>query len=196
MNRDWNILCWNVRGINDDSKWKSIRNKIEESACNIFVCKKLREFFGLHYVRNFAPKRFDKFDFYPSKGASGGIIVIWMSSVFAAVTMEKHSFAIRVQFTSLMNIGSWTLVYGPSHGPSRVDFVNWLTDLDIGIDDCWIILGDFNFYRHDENRNKPSGNNNDMATFNNIINHLGLIKLPLKGRSYTWSNMQSSPLLE
>lgn len=35
-----------------------------------------------------------------------------------------------------------------------------------------------------------------MAIFNNIINHLSVIELPLKGRSYTWSNMQSSPLLE
>lgn len=35
-----------------------------------------------------------------------------------------------------------------------------------------------------------------MTTFNNIISHLGLIEPPLKGRSYTWSNMQDTPLLE
>jgi len=28
------------------------------------------------------------------------------------------------------------------------------------------------------------------------IGHLGLIELPLKGRAFTWSNMQQSPLLE
>jgi hypothetical protein len=49
-----------------------------------------------------------------------------MSSAFAAVTLEKHSFAIQIQFTSVMNSDSWTLVnvYGPSQG-----------------------LEDFNFYR-------------------------------------------------
>lgn len=26
--------------------------------------------------------------------------------------------------------------------------------------------------------------------------HLGLLELPIKGRSYTWSNMQENPLLE
>ena len=37
---------------------------------------------------------------------------------------------------------------------------------------------------------------NDMFIFNDIIGHLGLLELPIKGRSYTWSNMQDIPLLE
>lgn len=37
---------------------------------------------------------------------------------------------------------------------------------------------------------------NDMLLFNDLIGHLGLLELPLKGRSYTWSNMQQDPLLE
>ena len=35
-----------------------------------------------------------------------------------------------------------------------------------------------------------------MMLFNEIIGHLGLLELPLKGRSFTWSNMQPDPLLE
>jgi hypothetical protein len=31
--------------------------------------------------------------------------------------------------------------------------------------------------------------------FNELISHLGLLELPLKGRSYIWSNMQQNPLL-
>lgn len=34
-----------------------------------------RESFDIHYIRKFAPKRFDKFDYCPSLGASGGILV-------------------------------------------------------------------------------------------------------------------------
>jgi hypothetical protein len=37
---------------------------------------------------------------------------------------------------------------------------------------------------------------NDMLVFNDIIHHLRLIELPLKGRSYTWSNMQDQPLMQ
>jgi hypothetical protein len=40
------------------------------------------------------------------------------------------------------------------------------------------------------------GDVNDMFLFNDIIGHLGLLELPLKGRAYTWSNMQEQPLLE
>ena len=40
------------------------------------------------------------------------------------------------------------------------------------------------------------GNLGDTLIFNDAIRHLGLIELPLKGRAYTWSNMQSNPLLE
>jgi hypothetical protein len=58
------------------------------------------------------------------------------------------------------------------------------------------MIGDFNFYRSEQNRNKSGGNFNDSNIFNNIISHLGLIELPIKGRSYPWSNMQESPLLE
>lgn len=74
--RAWNVLCWNVRGINDSDKWDAIRNKIEERNASIFCLQATkREVFDIQYIRKFAPRRFDKFDFSPSSGASGGILV-------------------------------------------------------------------------------------------------------------------------
>jgi hypothetical protein len=46
-----------------------------------------------------------------------------------------------------------------------------------------------------ENRNRDGANMTDIATFNEIISYLGLIELPIKGRAFTWSNMQMDPLL-
>jgi hypothetical protein len=40
------------------------------------------------------------------------------------------------------------------------------------------------------------GNMQDIMVFNEIISNLGLQKVPLKGRNFTWSNMQQDPLLE
>jgi hypothetical protein len=74
--------------------------------------------------------------------------------------------------------------------------MNWLYNLTIEDEDLWLFMRDFNFYKSDENRNRLGGNFNDSLVFNDIISHLGLIELPIKGRSYTWSNMQNSPLLE
>lgn len=58
------------------------------------------------------------------------------------------------------------------------------------------LTGDFNFTRSLDNRNLSGRDVNDIFLFNEIIGHLGLLELPLKGRSYTWSNMQENPLLE
>ena len=60
----------------------------------------------------------------------------------------------------------------------------------------WIVMGDFNFIRSPEDRNRPSGDVNQMLPFDEAISNLGLIELPLKGRQFSWSNMQDSPLLE
>jgi hypothetical protein len=58
------------------------------------------------------------------------------------------------------------------------------------------MLGDFNFIRSPTNRNKAGGNVNDMLTFNAFIREQHLIEISIKGRKYTWSNMQDNPLLE
>jgi hypothetical protein len=63
-------------------------------------------------------------------------------------------------------------------------------------DTDWLIMGDFNFIRSPADRNKPGGDLNDMLLFNEEISNLGIVELPLKGRKFTWSNMQKDPLLE
>ena len=103
-----------------------------------------------------------------------------------------------MEFKSKHTSETWSLVsvYGPCQGPARDEFVQWLYNLDIRFGQNWLLLGDFNFMRSLENRNLPGGDVNDIFLFNEIIGHLGLVELPIKGRQYTWSNMQTSPLLE
>ena len=134
----------------------------------------------------------------PSSGASGGLLVVWNTALFAGKLIESNSFGIMVEFMSVHNSQTWTLVsvYGPCQNPARDNFINWLHDITIPVDANWLLLGDFNFMRSMDNRNKPGGDINDMFIFNEVIGHLGLIELPIKGRKYTWTNMQTAPLLE
>jgi hypothetical protein len=60
----------------------------------------------------------------------------------------------------------------------------------------WLVVGDFNLYRHPLDRNKPGADIADMLMFNEAISSLGLIELPLKGQRFTWTNKQHPPLLE
>lgn len=197
--RNWNVLCWNVRGINSEAKWNAIRQKIEESACAVFCLQETkREIFDAAYVKKFAPRRFDKFVYSPSRGTSGGVFVGWNSAVFDGQIVVQTDHAIVLNMKACVNADSLNLVnvYGPSSGLERDVFVQWLNDLDIDANDNWIVMGDFNFYRSLENRNKPGGDINDIFIFNEIISNLGLLEVPLNGRNYTWSNMQDNPLLE
>jgi hypothetical protein len=117
--------------------------------------------------------------------------------MFSGQILLEECFGLAINFTSLISHDSFVVVnvYGPCEGTSRENFVAWLFSLNIGSDDLWLILGDFNFYRFVENRNRDGANMNDIATFNEVISYLGLIALPIKGRSFTWSNMQIDPLL-
>lgn len=86
------------------------------------------------------------------------------------------------------------VVYGPCRQPARDLFVNWLYNLDMDEEELWMLVGDFNCYML--KIEVDQGDFNDSLVFNNIISHLGLVELPIKGRSFTWSNMQANPLLE
>jgi hypothetical protein len=144
-----------------------------------------RSSFDHSYIKKFAPKRFDKFAFSPSVGASGGIFVGWNSSIFVTFTSNHSGLVCTI-----------VSVYGPCTGPERNNFLSWLHQLNIPDNDLWLIIGDFNFYRSVANRNRPGADMNDIFLFNAMISDLGLVELPLKGRAFTWSNMQHSHLIE
>ncbi|KAJ1296023.1 hypothetical protein BS78_01G267000 [Paspalum vaginatum] len=175
--RNWNILSWNIRGMNHKNKWDALRQKLDESACAIACIQETkRESFDMRYIRQFAPKRFDAFDYIPSVGASGGSVV------------EKCSFALTVDFTSTHNLSAWRLtsVYGPCAEPARMEFITWFKALDVHSHEDLLVVWDFNFYCSLANRNKPGGSLANVLKFNDAIGENGLIELPLKGRGFTW----------
>jgi exonuclease III len=195
----WKVLCWNIRGLNAHDKQLALFNKIVESGCAVACVQETKkENFDRHFIKQCCPKQFDTFAFSPSVGASGGILVVWKSSVFKGSLIQIQRFGIIVEFESVHTRQKWTLVvvYGPCQGEQRDLFVQWLYDLIIPDDELWLFMGDFNFIRSQDNRNRPGANINDMFLFNELIDHLGLLELPIKGRAYTWSNMQRDPLLE
>ena len=131
-------------------------------------------------------------------GASGGLLVVWNESIFKGETLFKNSFSISVKFTSVHNGDSWILtnIYGPCQDEARAEFIDWFQNIVIPDDQNWLIVGDFNYIRYTINRNREGGNVNDMLAFNEAISALALVEIPIKGREYTWSNMQNAPLLE
>jgi hypothetical protein len=54
-------------------------------------------------------------------------------------------------------------------------------------------MGDFNMIRSYMDRNRPGGSPNIMLLFNSLIQQHDLEEIPLKGKNFTWSNMQDNP---
>lgn len=180
--KQWKVLCWNVGGLNSESKWDSIRDKIVESKCDIVCLQQTKkEFIDTSFIKKICPPYLDAFVFLPSVGASGGIITIWKSSLFAGHLVFQNDFSISVDFTSKYNNEEWTFtnVYGPYTTERKRLFTDWLGSIQISDDADWLLVGDFNLIGSPEDRNKPGGSISEMFMFNEAISTLGLVDLPL-----------------
>ena len=93
--------------------------------------------FDVREIKSFCPKHFDTFAFAPSVGASGGILVVSNSAVLYGLLVDVQPFAVTINFTSRQNNEQWKLVsvYGPCQGEPRDNFVNWLYNIDIPVDE-------------------------------------------------------------
>ena len=64
IERTWKILSWNVRGVNAERKWDTIRDKILNSACDIVCLQETKkETFDSQFLKRICPRDFDEFDF-------------------------------------------------------------------------------------------------------------------------------------
>jgi exonuclease III len=97
--KSWNVLCWNIKGLNAENKWESLKNKVNESQCDVICLQETKkENFDILFIKLFCPPSFDSFCFIPSIGASGGILVAWKGEVFEGREVFRNDFALSVEF--------------------------------------------------------------------------------------------------
>jgi exonuclease III len=180
QNRSIKILVWNVRGINSQGKWDALRDKIGESGASIIYLQETkRSNFDASYLKKLCPRNLSKFEFFPSDGASGGLIIIWNPAMFVGSLLSANAYSVTVKFICSLTGKSFGLtnIYGPSNGVEKATFINWLYNFDFTDLDDWLLAGDFNLIRSPENRNRVGGNLNDMMLFNDLIQHLDFKRL-------------------
>ena len=115
--RNWKELCWNVHGLNSETRQRSVREKFSESQC-VVACLQETKLSDCprSLIKSICPMGFDHFIESPSRGASGGILTVWRSNVSKGALIEVKPFGIVISFTSVHNNDQWFLVnvYGPS----------------------------------------------------------------------------------
>jgi hypothetical protein len=154
--------------------------------------------FDQGYIRNFCPRNLDSFDYLPSVGSSGGMLVVWNGAKFFGHVIFQNEFAMSIEFTSSISNASWVLtnVYAQCTPDGKQRFLNWFHNIDMAEDTDWLVVGDFNLLRKPEDRNRSGGNISEMLEFNAAISNQRLEELKLYGTKYIWTNKQLSPLLE
>lgn len=133
-NRSWNILNWNIRGLNADDKQRAVRLKIDENSCAVYCLQETKmQHIDHSKIRKWAPKRFNQFVYHPAEGQSGGITVGWASNMFSEQVVHNLNYAITVKLTSMhtAEVFLLTTVYGPCQGEQREEFINWHASLEI-----------------------------------------------------------------
>jgi hypothetical protein len=129
--------------------------------------------------------------------SSGGTIIIWQSNRFDGHVIFHNNYVMSVEFQSSLSGAIWVLanVYAPT-SEGKTEFLNWLHDYVMPDETDWLLVGDFNLIRRPSDHNRPGGNVHEMFWFNEVICYLRLEELSLQGNRFTWSNKQTSSLLE
>lgn len=150
--------------------------------CDIICFQETKkDSFEPSFLRKICPPPFDSYDFLPSVGASGGILIAWKGSLFSGNRLSFENFALTIEFCSKHDNSKWVLtcVYGPCTTEGKTVFLNWLKNIQMAPEVDWIVLGDFNLIRKLEDRNKPGGDLSEIFRFNAAISHLGVNEIVL-----------------
>jgi exonuclease III len=175
------------------------RKKITDAACDVFCLQETKkDTCDLAFLRNICLPDFDRFEFVPSIGASGGLITAWKSRNFSGGLCFSNQYGISISLSSTISDDNWivTNLYGPCTPEGKKNFTDWFKQIQMPTNIDWIVVGDFNLMRKPQDRNREGGDLNEMFMFNDAISALALNEIVLQGRKYTWSNMQLSPLLQ
>ncbi len=192
------VCSWNVRGLNDLVKRgliKSVVSRLKESVL-CFQETKICEF-SRSFICSFARSYFDKCHFIKAVGASGGIFTGWNYRYFTCVEVLvwDYSLTLRLKHHNIGFLFLLTNLYGPPSWQGKEEFCRELVALKGECIGPWVVCGDFNFTRNQNERRGRCWSRKLMLMFSNLINELELVDLPLGNQQYTWSNMQSNPTM-
>ncbi|RVX20328.1 Transposon TX1 uncharacterized 149 kDa protein [Vitis vinifera] len=190
------IISWNVRGLGSSNKRREIKDFLRlEKPDVVMIQETKKEKCDKRLVGSVWTVRNKDWVILSACGASGGILFIWDSKKLSKEEVVLGSFSISVKFV-LEGCGPlWiSTVYGPNSPSLRKDF--WVELYDIyGLTfPLWCVGGDFNVIRRSSEKLGGSRLTSSMRDFDSFISESELLDPPLRNASFTWSNMQESPM--
>lgn len=199
MNRSFMVCSWNVRGLGDPVKCGDVLVELLASNPNLVMLQETKlSIIPDRKLYSFLPRRLNSFVFSAASGSSGGMLIAWSDSLFTCLGSSTTPNTLSVHLTSTLTGSSFyiTNVYAPASPEVRYAFLDEFKSIVPPHHTPWMISGDFNMIRFSHEKNNANFRFAEAEAFNDCINDMSLIELPLTDRSFTWSNKRSRPTLE
>jgi hypothetical protein len=139
------------------------------------------------------------YDYVPTIGVSGGILLGWNTDMWAVseVTKGRFSISAKIAETGSSNTPWWiTVVYGPQPDHEKVEFLDELLSFRDVHPGPWFLCGDFNMIYRAQDKNNGRLDRRCMRRFRSFLNRAHLEELHLIGRRFTWTSERERPTLE
>jgi exonuclease III len=191
------ILIWNARGLNQKDRRNAVRDVILSTNADV-VClqeTKVADMTQRLFLSSFGSS-YDKFITLPANGTRGGVLIAWKSSVCQALASRVDHFSVSVRFTEQEGRNWWfTGVCRPQDDDEKVAFLQELREVRALCSGPWLVAGDFNLIYKASDKNNSNLDRAMMRRFRCFLDDSEVLKIPLFGRKFTWSNEGASPTL-
>lgn len=131
--KDCNLLCWNVRGLNDGAKRASVRNQVLSTGATIVCLQETKISAWTHslLVETVGTELASNAAFLPSVGTCGGILIAASNRFFKLNQQHLTAHTVSVTVTMRAENKTWTLtgVYGPQSDIDKLLFLQEIMDL-------------------------------------------------------------------
>lgn len=198
MSRTLSFFNWEVHGLGHACRCDDVLSELL-SARPSFVTLQETKLPSLNNMKKntFLPSCLSNCVTRDSMGASGGMLTAWDASLCSLDAVSAVPFTLSASISLLADTVPFKLtnVYAPTLHDDKPAFFSELASVADSTTGAWMILGDFNLKRCPEDKNTATFNTAEANCFNDLINTLGLIEIPLVDRAYTWSSRRDDPTL-
>ena len=198
MNRQLSFCSWNVRGLGQTTRRDDVLAELISTRPTFVALQETKlQSLEVHKPSSFLPCRLRSCVARDAIGASGGMLTAWDQQVCSLINTGCRPFMLTTKFKLASDASEFTLtnVYAPVRRDEKQAFFTELVSVAATICGAWIVIGDFNLTRDPADKNNDNFNFAEANNFNDLINSLCLIEIPLADRAYTWSNNWADPTL-
>lgn len=167
--KNCNILCWNVPGLNASARRDCVRNAVVAAGATIVLQETKIANWSPRLVRDaLGPNFVNSFATLPANGVRGGILLAVNAHFFSLQNIHTTAHTISADIVMRADNATWTLtsVYGPQENNDKdFFFLSEIKDLK----DRGLIIGDFNLIYKAEDKSNNRLNRRLMALFKETL---------------------------